>query len=29
MSTQFYLNGFRPGDPEISEPAEHYRGQVG
>ena len=23
---QFHLNGFRPGDPEISEPAEHDRG---
>jgi phenol 2-monooxygenase len=23
---QFHLNGFRPGDPEISEPAEHYDG---
>jgi phenol 2-monooxygenase (NADPH) len=22
---QFHLNGFRPGDPEISEPAEHGR----
>jgi phenol 2-monooxygenase len=21
---EFHLNGFRPGDPEISEPAEHY-----
>ena len=24
---QFHLNGFRPGDPEISEPAEHFKGQ--
>jgi hypothetical protein len=23
---QFHLNGFRPGDPEISESAEHYDG---
>jgi phenol 2-monooxygenase (NADPH) len=23
---QFHLNGFRPGDPEISEPAEHGGG---
>src|SRR6202521_504378 len=23
---QFHLNGFRPGDPEISEPAEHFDG---
>jgi phenol 2-monooxygenase (NADPH) len=23
---EFHLNGFRPGDPEISEPAEHYNG---
>ena len=23
---QFHLNGFRPGDPEIFEPAQHYRG---
>ena len=22
---QFHLNGFRPGDPEISEPAAHYK----
>ncbi|WP_373695902.1 FAD-dependent monooxygenase [Aquibium pacificus] len=22
---QFHLNGFKPGDPEISEPAERYR----
>ena len=21
---EFYLNGFRSGDPEISEPAKHY-----
>ena len=21
---QFHLNGFRPGDPEIFEPTEHY-----
>lgn len=26
MPMQFHLNGFRPGDPEISEPAEHYDG---
>ena len=23
---QFHLNGFRPGDPEISEPAADYKG---
>ena len=22
---QFHLNGFRPGDPHLSDPAEHYR----
>ena len=27
MPMQFHLNGFRPGDPEISEPAEHYDGR--
>src|SRR5215469_6641071 len=26
MPMQFHLNGFRPGDPEISEPAEHGGG---
>ena len=26
MPMQFHLNGFRPGDPEISEPAEHDDG---
>jgi 2-polyprenyl-6-methoxyphenol hydroxylase-like FAD-dependent oxidoreductase len=26
MPMQFHLNGFRPGDPEISEPAEHFDG---
>src|SRR5580693_5811287 len=24
---EFHLNGFRPGDPEISESAEHYNGR--
>ena len=23
---QFHLNGFKPGDPEVSEPAEHHNG---
>ena len=27
MPMEFHLNGFRPGDPEISEPAEHCNGR--